>query len=127
MRFVITTLIDITETKEYHCPGLKHQQQANYMTLMQTLGLRANPYPVKQSQQTVLISGMFGSNFTGNHSIWTQTLEFDQQDAHSIEFMQKDLDLVPVICGLTETVELNNKVFNTQCSKEKNIIFDIID
>lgn len=127
MRFVIATLIDITETKEYHKPGLQHQQQANYMTLMQTLGLRSNPYPIKQSQETLQISDRFGSNFQGEHSIWTQILEFDQQDAHSIELMQKDLDLVPVICGLTETVKLNNSVFNTQCLKEKNIVFDIVD
>lgn len=127
MRFVITTLIDITETKEYHKHGLEQQQQANYTTLMQTLGLRANPYPVAQFQEAVPVSGMFGSRFKGKHTVWIQTLDFDQQDSHTIEFMQQDLNLVPIIGGLTETIKLNTNVFNTSCSKEKNIIFSIIE
>ena len=38
------------------------------------------------------------------------------------EILEKDFDLVPVISGLDETIEINNNVFRTTDKKAKNIV-----
>ena len=44
MRFIIHTLVDITETGSRRGEDPKqYRQQQNFLTVMQTIGLRVNP------------------------------------------------------------------------------------
>jgi hypothetical protein len=122
-RFTIQTLVDITETKQYrHQPGeelAKHQQQ-NFVTLLQTIGLRANPIFSKGPTITNkdLNTYNFGKNYSGVHSVWTFVFDIEYEGAftdgnsdHAL--LIKDLRFVPIITGLNETINIELAVFDT--------------
>ena len=129
MKFEILTLVDITETRIYRgTDKLAVNQQANYNTVIQTIGLRANPSPIDVSVEYMPIKGIgFGSNFKGEHNCWKLLFEIEYGEGTNLEFMIEDFHIVPVISGLNESIKLNNSVFNTQDTKEKNIIFKYAD
>ena len=126
---LIYTLIDITETKQYRGADKKlTHQQANFMTFFQTLCLRQNylfdnpPEKVEMSEKELKEIG-FGTNYKGNHNVWCITLTVDEgRTFPELESVEKDFDLVPVISGLDETIEINNNVFRTTDKKAKNIV-----
>ena len=129
MQIVIHTLIDITETNARKgSDKLLYSQQQNYMTLMQTIGLRSNYELVTEvSCQEVDVTRKFGSTFTGNHNVWSVQLLFNSQATDNVEILADDLNLVPVICGLRETELVDTSVFRTDDPGYKNIIFKVVD
>lgn len=130
MKFELKTLIDITKTDArrgddiYEC----HQQQ-NFLTLFQTISLRANPFLTeKPSMQTQNIDNMnFGRKYKGAHTVWTLVFEFESESQHSTEMLNDDFNLVPVITGLEETVDLEFSAFITQSEESANIFFTECD
>lgn len=131
-RFTIQTLVDITETKQYrHQPGeelAKHQQQ-NFVTLLQTIGLRANPIFSKGPIITKrdLSNSEFGKNYTGTHSVWTFVFDIEYEGAftdgtsdHAL--LIKDLRFVPIITGLNETIDVDLAVFDTSSPETRNTV-----
>ena len=127
MNVILTTLVDVTETKARRGDDkFKLSQQANYMTMLQTAGLRINPNPISLKQYTKELNGLgFGTSFTGKQSYWTFKFNFETEAGLNLELLQQDFDLVPVLSGLNETVDFKNSVFRTSDKKEKNIIFKI--
>lgn len=130
MKFEIYTLIDITETQARFNKNdpLWHQQQ-NFMTVIQTLGLRANPVVKKSPTQfTADIKDYdFGSKFKGKKSVWHFEFEYEQQEVVSVGSLIDDFDLVPVITDLNEDAKFNNSMFATKDPKSRNIIFKCVD
>lgn len=128
MKFTAKTLVDITETgarKGTSEPKLVNQHQ-NFLTVLQTIGLRVN-INVDNSPQCKQESARdFGSLYTGKQNVWTFEFEVEYQDALSVEMLKNDFDLVPVILGLDETAKITNSVFRTKDSKEKNIVFNLV-
>ncbi len=129
---LIYTLIDISETKMYNSNSKDKKlvgQQANFMTFFQTLCLRQNYLyadpPVLQSFTEKKLRELgFGTDYKGNHNVWCIELTVDEgREFGTDEILQEDFDLVPVISGLDETIEINNKVFRTTDKKAKNITF----
>ena len=131
-RFIIQTLIDITETKQYrHQPGeelAKHQQQ-NFSVLLQTIGLRANPIfnqgPRVEEQD--LRDFYFGSAYQGSHNVWTFTFDIEYLGAFSDQYsdmglLTRDLHFVPIITGLNETINTKLAVFDTSSSDYRNTV-----
>ena len=131
-RFMIQTLVDITETKQYrHQPGeelAKHQQQ-NFVTLLQTIGLRANPIFSKGPTITKqdLSNSKFGKHYAGVHSVWTFVFDIEYEGAftdgnsdHAL--LIKDLRFVPIITGLNETIDVDLAVFDTTGPDTCNIV-----
>ena len=129
MNVILTTLVDVTETKARRGDDkFKLSQQANYMTMLQTAGLRINPNPISLKQYTKELNGLgFGTSFTGMQSYWTFKFNFETEAGLNLELLQQDFDLVPVLSGLNETVDFKNSVFRTTDKKEKNIIFKITE
>ena len=129
MNVILTTLVDVTETKARRGDDkFKLSQQANYMTMLQTAGLRINPNPISLKQYTKELNGLgFGTSFTGKQSYWTFKFNFETEAGLNLELLQQDFDLVPVLSGLNETVDFKNSVFRTTDKKEKNIIFKITE
>jgi len=126
------TLIDITETKQHRSRCTDKfllNQQANFMTFFQTLSLRFNPFyeqspTVETLQPSELKKLGFGSKYKEEHKVWcfdftldSATSEFNEQE------VLQDFNLVPIIGGLNETIEINNNVFRTLDKSNTNIVF----
>lgn len=127
MRYRIKTLADITETVARRGEGIGYQQRQNFMSVLQTIGIRANPSDVTCTVEEDTLLGLgFGKKYRGTQAVWTLdfTIEYGET---SIEFLQTDFDLVPVTVGLTETAKIQKGIFFTKDLNLTNIIFETID
>lgn len=117
-RFKLYTTVDITATGarkgEGHVP---YSQQQNYMTVVQTIGMRVNPI-VKKNPQIVEHTKF------KNNKVWQLEFEIESEGATDISTLQLDFNLVPFISGLEETQKFEHAVFITD-EKNCNILFDI--
>jgi len=129
MKVTLTTLIDITETKARRGDDkFAVNQQANYMTLIQTAGLRVNLNPISLVMNKSNIDNLkFGSEFKGVHKYWTFKFRHEIVGGLTLDLLENDYDLVPIIDNLSETVGFKNAVFRTKDSKQRNILFEIDD
>jgi len=124
MNYRLLTLVDITETGQHHGPDEKSvSQQANYNTVIQVLGLRANPTPHKTvSHHSGSINSLgFGTAYKGKQRYWECEFAIEYGEV-PIEHMLEDFNLVPVITGLDETAKLDIPIFSSHDPKTKNII-----
>lgn len=132
-KITVITLIDITETKQYRKePGkeLEIQQQQNFLTLMQTIGMRVNPsYPRPPVvDYDFSKEGVFGSKITTPQKAWKFDFYFDYHGGltdsagNSCGLLIDDLHLIPVISELTESVNLDLAVFDTKSAEFKNTV-----
>lgn len=116
MAFIIKTLVDITNTNAKRENKFEYQQQQNYLTLLQTISLRSNPIIIEEPQITNTNTNKeFG--IKGKHNVWTMVFDFEAADSHSVEMLIQDLDLVPVISKLNETIDLSPSAFFTTNGK----------
>lgn len=130
MRFQIKTLVDVTETNARKGQDpLEFNQQANFNTLYNTIGLRTNPTDFKITVEHVDLKSLgFGSNYKGKHNVWTIEFYVEADQSTSVEFMNADFDLIPIITGLTETAILDKGLFITLSNHGRtNIVFERID
>jgi hypothetical protein len=127
MKVTLTTLIDITETKARRGDNnFAVNQQANYMTLIQTAGLRVNLDPISLVTNKSNIDNLkFGSEFKGVHKYWTFKFKHEIIDGLTLDLLENDYDLVPIIDNLSETATFKNAVFRTTDNKKRNIFFEI--
>ena len=131
-RFKVITLVDITETKQYRKElgkELELHQQQNFLALLQTIGLRANPmYDNSPSVKNYsLAQHNFGKKFKGEHKIWEFIfyIEFDgglTNEQSKMGFLEEDLHYIPIINNLTETVEFAIPSFDTKNLETKNTV-----
>lgn len=107
MRINMFTLIDITETHARRGDDkFRIHQQQNYQSVIQTIGIRANPIIIDASSGIQDVSKMsFG--YKGDHRLWKLCFEFDLTDAHSIEQLIEDMHMIPIIPELDETIKTN--------------------
>lgn len=130
MKFEIITLVDITETRaKFDKNDFKWHQQQNFITVLSTIGLRVNPVirtAPSISTEPVATLGL-GSKYKGSQKVWRLRVEIEQEDAHSIDKLQSDFNLVPVISSLDETVKFQDPVFETINAATKNIVFKCYD
>lgn len=130
MKFKIITLVDITETRaKFDKSNPAWHQQQNFITVLSTIGIRANPIVTKSSVcETIPVKGNgFGSSINGEHKVWSLEFDFESESAHAIELLIEDFDIVPVITGLTETANLKNGVFETKSKSYRNTVFKCYD
>jgi len=129
MKFELHTLVDITETNARFNKNSKDwQQQQNYMTCLQTIGLRVNPVIDKLSYEQKDIKGLgFGKKYKDVQQIWTLKFHIEYENATDIDKLTTDFNLVPIITGLNETIDFKNKSFITDNKDHTNIIFNYVD
>lgn len=127
MKIVVNTLVDITQTNARRGDEkFLVKQQANYMTIVQTVGLRVNPIPISIKDKEGSIKNLkFGSEYTGKHRYWTFIFEHEYQDGLSHEMLLDDFDLIPIITGLNETIDINEPILRTKNKKTTNIVFEV--
>lgn len=129
------TLVDITETgvtRDRGSQELERNQQRNWETVLQCIGIRAQPMNmVAKVEEFDLEHLEFGEMYTGKHRVWS----FGFVVEHSSVFAKNDdplgllddsFDQVPVITGLTETARFLLPIFYTS-GAIKNIYFKIVE
>lgn len=130
MRFLLKTLIDITKTgaRKGEDP-VKYKQQQNFLTVLQTISMRANP-EINFSPSVEDLDSLggvgFGNRFKGPNRVWTFEFEFESEGHHNLNMLLDDFDLVPIIKELSETAKLDEAVFITKDPKNRNIIFELV-
>lgn len=117
MRYQIITLVDITKTNPPRgtTDPTTLGQQSNYNTLIQTIGLRAN---IDNSIDPIMTTGRLPEPFTGKGTYWTFVFEVEREqtflkDADPVGLLIEDLNNVPVVTGLKDTVNFKLSIFQT--------------
>jgi hypothetical protein len=125
MKFKLYTLVDITQSGERKGPNkVAVGQQTNWDTLIQVIGLRANPEPLSIIEKEENIKELqFGSNYKGKQKYWIFEFEMPEGST-SIAALESDFNLIPFISKLTETFEDDIDIFVTNNDKRCNIFFN---
>lgn len=117
-RYKIITLVDITRTNPTRAETdkLKLNQQANFNSLVQAIGLRSN---VEWNHDPKLFTGALPDDIDGkaNHWIWEVDVEREDVfllDGNPVGLLVNDLHGVPVIDDLTNSVEITPAAFQTK-------------
>lgn len=130
MKFRLQTLIDITETGTRRQDENKfaYKQEANFQTLLQTIGLRTNlSYTKSPEINEITIAKLgFGDKYKGKQKVWTFDFDIEAEGALDINTLNEDFNLIPVILGLNETAKIEQALFRT-VNGDTNIIFAVID
>jgi hypothetical protein len=131
--FTIHTLIDVTETRAFkHQDGteLAKLQQQNFMTMLQTIGLRANPmFNTSPCVEHIDLSTcFFGTAYKGTHRVWSFKFDIEYDSAfvdavgNEVGLLLSDMHYVPIITDLTETVTTRLAVFDTNSTEFRNTV-----
>lgn len=132
----IQTLIDITNTKVNRPRTgleLQHDQFKNFSTLKQCIELRSNI--TYETSPTVELKELkdqgFGTNFKGKHQVWTFRFSPERSGVYEENFNEigallGDVQGVPVIQKLTETINMDKAIFELKDPKTKNTIIKAI-
>jgi hypothetical protein len=132
----IKTLIDITDTGVRR-PSQGTQQQIeqfkNWITLKQCVELRSVvEYDTPPQMEVIDIVGKgFGRVFKGQHAVWTWQFSPDREMIYAEEDdplggLISDIDQVPIIQKLTETINIDRPVFELTDINLRNTIVRII-
>ena len=127
------TLVDITATGvTRYRPEQEHQrnQQRNWETVLQTIGLRTQPMAIHgpvRTESNLADGWEFGETYQGRHSIWLWTFAVEHEDVFAtyddpIAGLLKDFEQVPVITGLDESARFLLPIFYPH-GAIKNIYF----
>jgi hypothetical protein len=132
----IKTLIDVTHTnirRANQGSQLELEQQKNWTTLLQCIELRSvilyDQLPVVEE---VDVKGLgFGKKYQGKQRVWTWTIRPDRSNVFSVDNdpiggLKSDLNDIPVIKNLTETINIDRPVFDLIDEKLKNTTVKII-
>ena len=132
------TLVDITATGVTRDTGgheLERNQQRNWETVLQCIGLRSQPMdiqcftPSNEVELQDLKDWDFGEMYQGLHKVWAFTFQVDHSDVFAkgedpLGLLDDSFDEVPVTTYLTETAKFLLPVFYT-AGAIKNIYFKI--
>lgn len=132
----IQTLIDITNTGVSRLKqGLRveHDQYRNFTTLKQCVEIRSNiTFDFSPTAENKEIKDLgFGSQYKGKHTVWTFRFSPDREgvyDDNSSEIgcLIDDLDQVPIIKKLKETINIEKAIFDLKDPANKNTIIKAI-
>lgn len=134
--FRIRTLVDITNTRVKR-PGqgsqLESNQYKNWITLNQCVELRSIiGYEEDPKVELTDLKGQgFGKKYKGKHNVWTWTFTSDRERSfddgiEKFGLLINDLDQIPIIKNLTETVNIDRSVFEVLDVDLKNTIIEYV-
>lgn len=121
MLYCLYTLVDITATGHYRGNDkLLRNQQQNFDTILQTLGLKGNVYFNNKPKK--IPAEIFGNeNINCWYFEWTMEIsDLFTVDNDPIGELKELFNFIPYIDDLTESVKFNPAVFKLG----QNIIFD---
>jgi hypothetical protein len=128
------TLVDITPTGQTtYSPEreLARNQQRNWETVLQILGLRTQTeilFTEIFQDDVKNHSPNFGINYTGQHKIWTFKFAVDYAEiyrdgADAYGLLKSDFKITPIILNLSETARPELPIFYTS-GPWKNVYFN---
>ncbi len=130
MRFTIHTLVDITETgcRRGEDPK-RYRQQQNFLTVLQTIGMRVNPTYIKPPVIVKEIPSKLGlgTSYKTKQNVWSYTFDIEYEGGLDVETLVNDFDLIPIITALDETAKFTNAVFLSKKPDIVNIVFQLDD
>lgn len=119
------TLIDITETGVIKGAGQQRDQQRNWETVLQLLGLKTQPLIV-QSPVCFVNENLeyfeFGEFYNGTQHVWAFQFRGERDDFYTIEQLEEDFEQTPIVLGLEETARFMLPIFHSYGTL-KNIYF----
>lgn len=128
----IQTLIDITNTRvarPNQGTQVEHAQYRNFTTLKQCVEIRSNiTFSFEPQCELRDINDLgFGSAYQGMHAVWTFRFSPDRVGVYSTEHdnigcLVDDLDQVPIIKNLRETINIDKATFELKDPLYKNTI-----
>ena len=128
-RFQIITLVDITQTNPHRSETDQHllSQQANFHSLIQAIGLRANVVWVSRPKER---NGALPRDIDGKAVYWTWTFDVERddvflKDGDSVALLIDDLNGVPVIPNLNNSVDLDPACFISKGEQANIWVFEI--
>ena len=131
MRFRIRTLVDITCTEARRgADPSEYRKQQNYMTFVQTLSLRTNVtnLTLYVDEDMNVANLKFGTKYKGKQRVWTGTFETERvDDVLTIDQLNTDFDIVPIIIGLNESAKFELPSFRSLNDADRNIYFELDD
>jgi hypothetical protein len=119
------TLIDITNTGVTKGQSDARDQHRNWESVIQMLSLKTQPIIIRNPKcfkDEDLENMDFGEFYQGPHHVWAFQFRGERDDFYSIEQLEEDFDLVPIILGLDETARFMLPIFHTGGTL-KNIYF----
>ncbi len=129
MKFKALSLIDITKTGISRNTNSEDKtdiaQFANYMTVENCLQLRSNIKIITKPKGKIMdISNLkFGDNYRGEQMVWEFTFEPETPEAVNINTLKEDFNLIPMLTGLDETINITNGVYITEDEDYTNLLF----
>ncbi len=134
MEYRLITLVDITATGQYRYDPARQKeqnQQQNFDTILQTLGLRGNTYFTVKPKTFEANAKSLGFNINKTVKVWQfeWTMEIDDIFAHKgdpLYWLKHDFNLIPIIPDLDENAVLKRPTFVTS-GTDTNIIFTLTD
>ena len=127
------SLVDITPTgviRDHENQELARNQQRNWETLIQCIGLRAQPIETAVRVDEVNLKDYdFGEMYEGYHKVWSFAFTTEHANVFDdgkspVGFLNDSVDQVPVLTYLTETARFLLPVFYTS-GAIKNIYFTV--
>jgi hypothetical protein len=119
------SLIDITPTGIVKGTSGLRDQQRNWETVLQVLGLKTQPLIVREPvcfQNEDLEYFDFGEFYEGKHTVWAFQFRGERDDFYLLEQLEDDFDQVPITLGLEETARFMLPIFHAHGTL-KNIYF----
>jgi len=119
-RYQIITLVDITRTNpsRSETDHVKLSQQANFNSLIQAIGMRSNV--TWDRDPAAKMGRVSDQDFKAMHWHWEFFVEREQvflKDQDPVALLKADLDGVPIVAGLGDSVELTPACFFSQGDK----------
>ena len=128
-RFQIITLVDITQTNPHRSETDQHllSQQANFNSLVQAIGLRANVVWISSPKEK---NGALPKGIDGKAVYWTWTFDVERddvflKDGNSVALLIDDLNGVPIIPNLNNSVELDPACFISKGETANVWVFEL--
>lgn len=124
--FICYTLVDITNTRVSDpARALPYQQFQNLNTLIQCLGLRAQPFAItiERRPQQDLSDYAFGTNHQGSHDVWVLSWSIEKLGYVSVETLISDSEGLPIHTRLEETASLPTQMLEPRDPARLNTYF----
>lgn len=128
-RYKVITLIDITRSgaSRSETDKIKIGQQANFNSLVQTIGIRSNVEWTKDPEKH---SGRMPDDIDGRATYWVWEFNVEREDVFregesKVQLLLNDLHGVPVIGLLENSVDLSPCAFQTS-GENQNVWIKII-
>ncbi len=128
-RYKVISLVDITRSQasRSETDKIKIGQQANFNSLVQTIGIRSN---IDWNYDPVKHSGALPDNLDGRATYWvwefsTEYKEVFKEGDDDVRLLVKDLHGVPIVGMLENSVDLDPPAFQTH-GPDQNIWITLI-